>query len=82
MLTRLKTYLHELVSDKKNWLILLPAISAYNNIFTMFYRDNVDDYIANTLVSLFNILFNLPLTYSYTSDKLNYLNTKVLCYNG
>jgi hypothetical protein len=65
MLTRLKTYLHELVSDKKNWLILLPAISAYNNIFTMFYRDNVDDYIANTLVSLFNILFNLPLTYSY-----------------
>jgi hypothetical protein len=65
MLTRLKAYLHELASDKKNWLILLPAISAFNHIFAMFRKVAIDDYIAGIVILVVTFLFKLTHPYSY-----------------
>jgi hypothetical protein len=38
--------------------------------------------MSHDLVGRMIYQINAATGHSYTSDKLNYLNTKVLCYNG
>jgi hypothetical protein len=78
MLTRLKTYLHELVSDKKNWLILLPAIALLDLGFSIVSAsfkgagNSVDHYQAMSLTNIISGLgpdFVFPGTFNFCPDK-------------
>jgi hypothetical protein len=57
MLTRLKTYLQELVSDKKNWLILIPAMATLQPFITFFF------YIKSKENFIFRYLYELTFKY-------------------
>jgi hypothetical protein len=57
MLTHLKTYLHELASDKKNWLILLPAMATLD-LFLPFF-------LPTDIIFAFFFLFPYEILFLY-----------------
>jgi hypothetical protein len=85
MLTRLKIYLHELASDKKNWLILIPAI-CHTGIITWILAKGCLYYclfVKNNFLSLSNeTAFFVLLAYAFLELPFTILSVVCVCKNN